>query len=472
MLAERRLHPGRILKGKWRIERLLGEGGMATVWAATHRNGHAVAIKALRPGLDEDPRVCDRFLREGYVANRIDHPGVVKVLDDDTIEDGLVFLVMELLEGKSLKQHWTEAKKQLPEQEVVAIADATLEVLSAAHRAGVVHRDIKPDNIFLPSGGGLKLLDFGIARLRELEGMEQVTQTGAMLGTPAFMAPEQALGHWERVDARTDVFGIGTMMWTLLTGELVHEATTLQELLVAAGSKPARALRNVVPRIDPRLAAVIDKALAFEPDARWPSAAEMKAALTATDIAHEPIRWSPQTAVPAPLQPSRARTRRRFAAVAALACVATGAWLATFALAPKTPTTAASAIPESPPVRPSEEPPSQSARAVPSAPSASAAPPKRASPPAPPFHEGEARQRLAAGARSARGVCSKMHGEPRSFAVAVTWDKSGRAVGASGGHSPAEMCAQNILRSVAVPPFRGGTVTLTQPIVLDPLEPP
>ncbi|HZO14149.1 MAG TPA: serine/threonine-protein kinase, partial [Polyangiaceae bacterium] len=191
--SDSRLHSGRVLCGKWRLDSMLGEGGMATVWSGEHRNGLKVAIKVLKAELGADATLRERFLREGYVANRIEHPGVLRVLDDDVSDDGVVFLVMDLLKGETLRDHWLERERILSPNTVRKIAIQILEVLAVAHTMGIVHRDLKPDNVFLLDDGGIKLLDFGIARLREVSGIDQKTRTGAMLGTPAFMPPEQAL---------------------------------------------------------------------------------------------------------------------------------------------------------------------------------------------------------------------------------------------------------------------------------------
>jgi len=277
--SDSRLHSGRVLCGKWRLDSMLGEGGMATVWSGEHRNGLKVAIKVLKAELGADATLRERFLREGYVANRIEHPGVLRVLDDDVSDDGVVFLVMDLLKGETLRDHWLERERILSPNTVRKIAIQILEVLAVAHTMGIVHRDLKPDNVFLLDDGGIKLLDFGIARLREVSGIDQKTRTGAMLGTPAFMPPEQALGHWDRVDCRSDLFAVGASMWTLLTGELVHKATTMQELLVAAATKPPESILKVVPTLPVKLAQCIDKALQFEMKERWASALDMKAAL-------------------------------------------------------------------------------------------------------------------------------------------------------------------------------------------------
>ena len=250
---------------------------MAVVFAATHRNGSRAAVKVLNAALGERSDIRTRFLREGMVGNHVDHPGVVRVIDDDVTDDGLAFLVMELLEGETLKEVWKRSGRKLPLEQVVHIGAATLDILEAAHAKGVIHRDIKPENLFLLRDGKLKLLDFGIARLRE--GSSSATLTGALLGTPAFMAPEQALARWAEVDTRSDLFSLGATMFTLASGKLVHEGQTAPELLVAAASRPARRIASVLADVPTSLSVVIDRALAFERDARWASAAEMREAL-------------------------------------------------------------------------------------------------------------------------------------------------------------------------------------------------
>ena len=291
-----RLYEGRVLADKWRLEEQLGHGGMATVWGATHRNGRRVAVKVLHAALSADAHLRDRFLREGYVANRIDHPGVVEVLDDTVTDDGLVLLVMERLDGETLKDRWNRAERKMDVEEVVRIATEVLEILEAAHDAGVVHRDVKPDNIFMLETGAIKLLDFGIARLREVSGFEQRTTTGTMLGTPAFMPPEQALGHWDKVSAASDVFAVGATMWTLMTGRLVHTAKTAQELVIAAGTEHARPIAMTMADIPAGLCAIVDKALRFDSGERWRSASDMREALSADDLLDEAP--APSRAIP------------------------------------------------------------------------------------------------------------------------------------------------------------------------------
>ncbi|AUX45443.1 protein kinase [Sorangium cellulosum] len=273
---------GRVLRGKWRLDRMLGFGGMAVVYAGTHRNGMRGAVKLLRRELSEDEEARSRFLREGYVANRVDHPGIVRVLDDDVTEDGAVFLVMELLEGETVEaRRAREPSGALAVAEVLGIADDLLDVLAAAHERGIVHRDLKPDNLFLTRQGQLKVLDFGIARLRELAAspVNATTRAGTLMGTPQFMPPEQAKGQWDRVDARTDLWAVGSTMFQLLSGRYVHEAETLPLLLLAAMTQPAPPMASVVPGLPPAIAGVLDVALAFDPDRRWPNARAMQHAL-------------------------------------------------------------------------------------------------------------------------------------------------------------------------------------------------
>jgi serine/threonine-protein kinase len=273
-------HIGRVLRDKWRLDALLGIGAMAAVYAATHRNGMRAAVKLLHPELAADPNVRARFLREGYAANKIEHPGCVSVLDDDVAEDGSVFLVMELLAGETLDERAERRGDKLPLPEVVAAADQILDALAAAHAKGIVHRDIKPGNLFVTRSGALKVLDFGIARLLENQGAT-ATMTGAAMGTPAFMPPEQALAEWDKVDGRTDIWALGATMFTLLTGRYVHEAESVTALLVAISSRPIQPIASVLPGIPKGIGAVIDRALAFRPEDRWPDARSMQAALRA-----------------------------------------------------------------------------------------------------------------------------------------------------------------------------------------------
>jgi serine/threonine-protein kinase len=268
---------GRTLREKYRLERLLGVGGMAAVYAAEHRNGRHVAVKMLHPELSMHREIRERFLREGQAANRVGHPGAVAVLDDDVSDDGAAFLVMELLEGDSLEN--LSQRGVLSESVLCAVAVELLGVLAAAHEHGIVHRDIKPANLFVTNDGQLKVLDFGIARVTSSSA--GATQTGMMLGTPAFMAPEQALGRTQQIDARTDLWAVGATLFSLASGQSVHPAETAQETAIKAATQPAPSLATLCPSLKRELVQIIDTALAFEAASRWPSASAMREAIQA-----------------------------------------------------------------------------------------------------------------------------------------------------------------------------------------------
>jgi eukaryotic-like serine/threonine-protein kinase len=269
---------GTVLVGKYRIDRLLGVGGMAAVFAGTHlRNANCVALKILHRELTLDGELRQRFQREGYAANSVGHPDTVRVLDDDVTQDGSPFLVMDLLEGETLDQKWTRRGRRLHLGEVVRHALALLDVLAAAHAKGIVHRDIKPENLFVTMDGCLKVLDFGIARLAQ--SAPGTTGKGTVVGSPAFMPPEQALGRSEQNDALSDIWSVGATAFFLLAGRYVHDAETSAEVVVRTATRPAPRLASVAPWVPAPVAEVIDRALAYERSQRWPDARSMREAL-------------------------------------------------------------------------------------------------------------------------------------------------------------------------------------------------
>ena len=267
---------GTVLRKKWTVDKLIGLGGMASVYAATHRNGKRVAIKMLHPDLCRNAEACERFLAEGYAANKVDHPNAVSVLDDDETDDGAVFLVMELLEGEGLDIR-LERQKTLDATEVLYIAAQTLDVLAAAHPKGIIHRDIKPANLFLANDGSVKVLDFGLARMKEGRFGGKVTRDGIVIGTASFMSPEQAQAKRDRIDTRSDLWSVGATMFFALSGRYVHHGGSTIERLVAAMKKPAPSISTVVGNLPESMVHLIDKSLAFNKEDRWPDAQTMAA---------------------------------------------------------------------------------------------------------------------------------------------------------------------------------------------------
>ena len=297
--AEARI--GSTLRGKWHLDTLLGLGGMGAVYEATHRNGMRGALKILDPRLGQSEAIRKRFLREGLLANEVGHPGAVSVLDDDETEDGCAFLVMELLDGATLEQLAQRCGGMLPMTQVTHCAIRVLDALEAAHARGIVHRDIKPENLFVTSDGTLKILDFGEAAFMRPTTASTVTQTGEVMGTPAFMSPEQARGRWTLVDGQSDLYSLGASLFTLMTGELVHgDAGTSAETLVAVITCPAPSLAELLPEAPPELVSAIDGALQADKAARWPSAAAMRGAL---ETAHEAMAASALARLEGPSTP-------------------------------------------------------------------------------------------------------------------------------------------------------------------------
>jgi serine/threonine-protein kinase len=264
------------LRSKYRLDAVLGVGGMAVVYAVTHRNGRRFALKMLHAELSVRSDLRKRFLREGYIANAVGHTGAVAVLDDDIAEDGSAFLVMELLDGEGIDSLLSRHPDGIPTTAALSLTYQLLDVLAAAHAKNIIHRDIKPGNLFATRKGEIKVLDFGIARLQEPEG-KATTRTGMTMGTPAFMAPEQAMGR--PIDARADLFSVGATLFTLLSGRFVHQGDTGQELMVKAATEPAPHLASLAPHLPPAVAEFVDRALAFGLTERWQSADRMQAAV-------------------------------------------------------------------------------------------------------------------------------------------------------------------------------------------------
>ena len=273
-----RLDIGQIIQGKYRIVRFIGDGGMGSVYEARHEYlGTRVALKFLHPELAKRPGLVTRFLREGQVAATIRSPHIVQVLDVDRTESGSAYLVMELLEGESLQQFLERS----PRVSVEVALDFTLQILAGlevAHAAGVVHRDLKPDNVFIVSAHGgplLKVLDFGIAKLHQAGGL---TRPGALMGTPEYMAPEQA-DSADRVDMRADLFAVGAMLYEMLAGQRPMAGGDARQIAAQVRERGVVPLDQVAPGLPQGLASAVHRALAADPAARFATAAELRAAL-------------------------------------------------------------------------------------------------------------------------------------------------------------------------------------------------
>jgi serine/threonine-protein kinase len=271
---------GRTLRGQWRYDRLIDVGSMATVYAATHQSGTRGAIKVLNRKWSITPEIACSFLRE-------EHPHAVRILGDEVDDDGNVCVVMELLEGGTLCECAQVEGGRLGAERVLRVMDQVLEGLIVLHDAGIVHRDIKPANLFLTTDGQVKILDFGIARLRGPSSPSVPEPlAGFAMGTPEFMSPEQACGRWDWVDAQSDLWSLGATAFTLLSGQFVHREATLTDLLAASADHPARSLSTVLPDAPPSLVRIVDRALKQKRASRWRDARAMRVAV------HDALAWT------------------------------------------------------------------------------------------------------------------------------------------------------------------------------------
>ena len=260
---------------RWRLDALLGKGGMAAVYAATRlQDGARAALKIMHSELVRDREIRERFLREGEIARSVEHPGCVQIIGDDVSEDDEPYLVMELLNGKTLSQLSKARDGRLPVGWLLHVTARILDVLSALHEVNVVHRDIKPSNLFILNDGNVKLLDFGIAQLREPG--RDMTRAGLALGTPAYMPPEQAMSKLDTIDARSDIYALGATLFKLISGQRLHKAASEQEAYVLAATQPAPSLARVAAHVPVPVIAIVDKALQWDQRNRFQSAKAMR----------------------------------------------------------------------------------------------------------------------------------------------------------------------------------------------------
>ncbi|AKU94982.1 Serine/threonine protein kinase PknB [Labilithrix luteola] len=286
---------GTTIRDKWVVEQLIGVGGMASVYVARHKIGRREAIKILHADIAKSDQLRARFDQEALAVNSFRHPGVVEVRDVDVTEDGAPFLVMELLEGESLSER-IRREPPLTEPEVLRLARDVLDVLVAAHDQHIVHRDIKPDNLFLLRDGRVKVLDFGIARMRSGLGIAPRTQAGVTLGTMAYMPAEQAKG--QEIDGRADIYAVGATMFRILARRIVHDVSTDAELVMKAFSEAAPRLVTAAPNVAANVCSIVDRALAFDRDDRYPNAATMRDDIDAVLLGKPPVYASSAAPLP------------------------------------------------------------------------------------------------------------------------------------------------------------------------------
>ncbi len=283
------------LAGRYEIEGELGRGGMATVYLADDvRHQRKVAVKVLRPDLAA-ALGGDRFLREIRIAANLTHPHILP-LHDSGEADGFLYYVMPYIKGDTLRER-LEKENELPVGESVRIIREVVDALAFAHSQGVIHRDIKPDNVML-SGGHAMVMDFGVAKaVSEATGRDKITTVGVALGTPAYMSPEQATAD-QNVDHRSDIYAVGAMAYELLTGRPPFQAATPQGVLAAQVTEAAEPVSKHRDQVSPELEGLVMKCLAKKPADRWQSSDEMLPVLeglTTTSGGMTPVQTRPLT---------------------------------------------------------------------------------------------------------------------------------------------------------------------------------
>ncbi|MGH7560176.1 MAG: protein kinase domain-containing protein [Gemmatimonadales bacterium] len=353
---------GQIIGERYQVERRLGEGGMGEVYLARHvLMGRPCALKVMSPALSRDADALGRFNREATNASRITHPNVCAIYDFGLSPEGFVYLAMELVEGHTLTDVAVEAGV-MPVARATAIVRQAAAGLQAAHDLGIVHRDLKPDNIMVVAGRTgdvVKLVDFGIAKAMAGggEGGQRVTKTGFVVGTPEYMAPEQLAG--DPLDGRADQYALALVFYRLVTGRLPFEGDSAHETMVKRLTTPPKPLAVARPetRFPGGLQAVMDRALARQPEERFPAVTEFAQALETAasgDAAATRVLAPPDESIPPTRVSRRPRRAAGLAVAAALVAVAGIVGLATLRggdprSGPGTGTDSATGVTSSPP---------------------------------------------------------------------------------------------------------------------------
>jgi serine/threonine protein kinase len=277
-----RLITGQVVAQRFRIERLVGAGGMGAVYEATDlTTSRRHAVKVLHPHFLHHPVIPRRFMQEAAAAQALVTPHAVKVEGTGTLDDGTPFLVMEFLDGVDLGEITRRAGGRLPLDRALAIVDQVAEALQEAHARGIIHRDLKPDNIFLlqtPSGELAKVVDFGISKILSREEGAKLTQTGTTLGTPHYMPLEQLRGVKD-LDGRVDVYALGVILYQVLTGVRPFDGNTYEEVILQVATGAARPLGEIRPDLPPGIVQVVGRAMMREREQRIGSMQELRAAL-------------------------------------------------------------------------------------------------------------------------------------------------------------------------------------------------
>ena len=309
---------GHALHGKYRLVRLLGDGGMGAVYEAVHvRLGTRVAVKILHGELTLRPGIVDRFLREARVSAQIRSPHVAQTMDVDRTSEGDAYMVMELLEGETLL-HLLERERKLSVGVACAFTLQILEGLEAAHDIGVVHRDLKPENVFVTHGTQktvVKLIDFGIAKARR-DDEANLTMAGVTMGTAEYMAPEQAFSA-DQADARSDLYAVGVLLYEMLSGMRPVEGDDPRVIALKIERGDVKPLVHALPSVPPPLAGLVHRAMAARPEVRFQSAAEMRLALQKL-VGHDAGGTLPLPLAVARRSPAPAEPRDRTAATGTL----------------------------------------------------------------------------------------------------------------------------------------------------------